>query len=868
LSRRPPGAPVFMGYQDWGVKQDTLTLRASGREPGAHHVAVLYSGAGYAMQRPSQEVQVRAPSVGPEFIQRWLAADALVDAGDTFRWERVRNLTLAEVAALRQDAMSGRKLAFTSPAVSAVEISATWFNGNPLTPSHGTSKQRWNVEHFSGSQWLEGETLTLRIVQAPAAAAHSFQVDASGRAIDIIVPKGMQVRLEARSLIPKALMDSIDARLQKAALVMSDPDIARPYVPHASGQAYESREPQVMWIESLPEVPATAGLFDLDPADIHLRVPLTSTDAQEIALVFEPALPRSAHWIARVELEHKRWQWSGYPIRFPASGALEDWLPLYAGVKDYMPELPTAGFSTQLLPGGRWELQSLVMKPISLSAVRPANHMGIVATAIPRFAKLLDAATLARPQPTHVFNHVPGVSRRGGERLAAPVWNEAIPMPRTVHVDAAGNVTQVSRGNLLVLADPLYDTSDTAAFGGIAERIEFDVVATWDVAKTPAAPRILEAGPNPIFHGAPQPTEAQPGFDIDPVFGLTYDKATGGRAAQSGIVLRPSNTKGRWTLAKCRLRRFVLPHLILGMELSGAAVQTPVGWSGSLALRQVEQSWVPQDFVIYSDAPASNVRLPGYSIQLPSAPGTFARAYLVTWHRERWAQAEPTWRPLVRLYERGSTYADWTLRRQLTPFDAGVGDFAPLGKGEGSLALSYQGTGRAYRIDASDFTDSRWLTFIGGFGLEVPPSGEQIEVVRAGNGYSVRPLNAAPMPRLGTKDDLCPSLLIVFAPQLDLMRGRIESEGGELVGVYAARQVVPGSSVHFDEAVLPCDRSPVECQALLIQVQRHNVGSPEHVIAAGRWTDMVECLFPQESSNKEASLRFLPEYIGPLRLKD
>ena len=122
------------------------------------------------------------------------------------------------------------------------------------------------------------------------------------------------------------------------------------------------------------------------------------------------------------------------------------------------------------------------------------------------------------------------------------------------------------------------------------------------------------------------------------------------------------------------------------------------------------------------------------------------------------------------------------------------------------------------------------------------------------------------MPRLGSKDDLRPSLLLVFAPQLDLMRGRIESEGGELVGVYAAKLVVPGSSVHFDEAILPCDRAPGECQALLIQVQRHNVESPEHVIAAGQWMDMVECLFPQESRNKEASLRFLPEYIGPLRI--
>lgn len=53
----------------------------------------------------------------------------------------------------------------------------------------------------------------------------------------------------------------------------------------------------------------------------------------------------------------------------------------------------------------------------------------------------------------------------------------------------------------------------------------------------------------------------------------------------------------------------------------------------------------------------------------------------------------------------------------------------------------------------------------------------------------------------------------------------------------------------------------------MIQVQRHNVEAPEHVIAAGRWTEMIECLFPQEDTNKEASLRFLPEYLGLLSIK-
>lgn len=865
LSRRPPGAPVFIGYKDWGVTQDTLTLRAAGVEPGSHHVAVLYSGAGYRLPQPAQEVQLRAPSVGLGFIERWLAADALAEMGDLFQWERVRQLTRAELEALQADAASDGQVVFTHPAVFAVEISATWFTGDPSTPAYGPDKLEWKLEHFRAGHWLQAETLELRIVQASGTAAslRRFTLNATGPVIDIVVPKGMQVRLAARSLIAKDLLEGNYARLHKGALVMSDPKIERPYVPHAGAQAYESRVPQVMWIESLPEVPADADLFDFRPADFQLRTPASIADLQEIAVTFQPASPRSAHWIARVELEQKRWQWSSYPVRFPASGTLEKWLPLYAGTKDYMPALPSAGFTTKW-DGGHWLLDELVMKPVPLVAVRPANHMGFVLKAVPRFAKLLADDTLARIKPSHVFDHVPGVPRAGGERLAAPVWSEAIPMPQTVTVDASnGNLSQASRGNLLVLADPLYDTSDTGAFGGIAERVEFDVVATWYTSTPPARGRILEAGPNPIYHGAPLPTEPQPGFEVDTIFGLTYDKAPGGRAAQTGIVLRPSNTKGRWTLAKCRLRRLVLPHLMIDTELPGVA--SGGSWVGNLGLRQVEQNWVPQDFVLYTVQQITGANLPDYAIRFPEATGNFARAYLVTWHRDRWAQAEPKWRPLVRLYERHASVAEWSLKAQVTPFDMGVADFEPLGKGEGSLKLTYKGTATAYRIDVSDFTESRWLTFIGSFGQEVPPGPEQIEVVRAGNGYAVRAKAGSPMPVLGARHHVRPSLLLIFAPQLDLMRGRIETEGGELVGVYAANQV-QGGSVTFDEAILPCTRDIGLCQALLIQVQRHNVESPEHVIAAGRWADLIGGLFPQEADQKEATMRFLPEYIGPMKI--
>ncbi|WP_454902878.1 hypothetical protein [Variovorax gossypii] len=866
LSRRPPGAPVFVGYDDWGVKQDTLTFCGAAVEPGSHHVAVLFSGDGYRSPQPgkppsqAQEVELRAPSVGPGFIERWMSADALVGAGDAFRWKRVQALTIDEIKALQADAASNQKLVFTHPAVSAVEIRATWFAGN-LKVSDRADTIKWMVEHLRAGHWLQAETLKIRIRQTSSTdpLERKFELDPAGHYLDIVVRRGDQVRLEARSVLPKDLLEGDNARLHKGALVSSDPKVVRPYEPHGA-QAYASREAQVLWIESLPEVPVTADLFNFKPEDFRLVKPTSAAMPQEIALELSHASPLSAQWITRVELEHKRWQWSGYPARFPASGALEKWLPLYSGTKDYMPVLPSAGFTTAW-NAGKWFLDALVMKPVPLPAIRPANHMGFVVKAVPRFAKLLADTTLARIEYTHVFDHVPGISRLG-PRLAAPVWNEAIPMPQTVAVDpSSGKRSQASRGNFLVLSDPVYDTSDTAVFGGIAERLEFDVVATWYMPTLPGSERVLEAGPNPVFHGAPPAAEPQPRFEADTIFGLTYDKAPGGRAAQTAIVLRSSNTQGRWTLAKCRIRRFVLPNLMLDTKLDGTV--TAGRWTGGLGLRQVEQGWVPQDFVLYSDQAIASADLSSYPIQFPVVAGNFARAYLVTWHRDRWAQAEPKWRPLVRLYERHADYAEWSIKEQLTPFDAG--DFAPLGKGEGSLILKYQGDATPYRIDVSEFAESRWLSFIGSFGREVPAGPEHIEVARSGSGYRVRAMEAGRMPVLGAKDDLRPTLLLIFAPQLDLMRGRVETEGGELVGVYAANQV-QGATVTFDEAILPCTRAIDECQALLIQMQHHNVEISEHIIAAGKWAELVGGLFPQEEEQKEATIRFLPEYIGPMRI--
>lgn len=872
LSRRPPGSPVFAGFKDWGVTQDTLTFNASRGNPGDHRVAVLYSGPGYkkvkvegreeAKWRPSQEVKLLAPSVGSGFMARWLAADALVDKDDPFRWAAVRRLTLDEVSALHQAAVANERMSFTHPAVSEMELRVSWFAGDLAQEMSPSTAVKRPLSYFDHTRWMTTEGLKLRITQADSTdpALRRFQWNNADQCVDVVVPKGMQARLDALSLIPKNMVEGDNARLQREALVDDAHPDKRPYVWRAGDNVFATREPQVLWIESLPDVPLDADLFNFEPSHFTLLAPASLLEPQQVRLEYKDT-QRAAHWIVGIELEQKRWQWSGYPVQFPAAGSVAKWLPLYPGARDDMPALPDAAFSTRWV-AGQWLLERLVMNPVLLPAVRPAMHMGMVVRAMPRFANLLSDETLARVKSVHIFDHVRGVPRSDGKRLAPPVWSEAIPLPRTVKHDSMALV-QSSRGNLVVLADPVYDTSDTGRFGGIAERLELDVVATWD--RTAGGISIDEAGPNPIFHGAPAAGESQPTFEMDRPFGLTYDQVVGGRPAQTGVLVRPSKTQGRWTLAKCRLRRLVLPHLMLDAEVGKD--QTAL-----IELRHVDDGWIPQDFVLYSEQEIDKTKLEGlYTIPFPTVKGSFSRAYLVTWHRDRWAGAVPAWRPRVHLYQRHDDIADWTLKGRVTPYDNGVTDFSAGGRGAGAVSLTHGGSATVYRIDVSDFTESRWLTFIGSFEQEVPVDRTYIEVLQhGGGGFEVRTRDGSAMPVLGAKGDLRISLLLLFAPQLDMMRGRVETEGGELVGVYAASEVTKeAASVKFDKAILPCTRDLSKCSALVMQMQRINVQSdpPEYAIEANTWPQLVEGLFPEESKKREAILRLVPEYIGPLEIK-
>lgn len=516
-----------------------------------------------------------------------------------------------------------------------------------------------------------------------------------------------------------------------------------------------------------------------------------------------------------------------------------------------MPRLPNGNFVSNFT--NAWYLKSALMHPVPLPAPRAANHMGLILTPIPRFASLLSKEVLKRCAPIHLFAVVPASPREATQRLQPPVWMEAIPLPQSM--DAKGMAC--APANLAVFRDPVYDTADTAVLGGIAEKLELDVPGTWE-------PHQLEIGVNPIFHAAPRGSKA-PWLTLDLPFGLSYDRVVGGRPAQTAAVIRVQGGEGKWVLAKCRLRRLVDPELVAGSEI---AINKKVA---TLNLRLVEDGWIPEDVAIYSTKPLGKIDFgSGCTLDFPPAAATVPTVCLITWHRERWGASKPTWRPLLKVYQTEKDTRTWTTSPDVSRA-VGDKDFVSEGSRQIELKLDVEATVR--RLAVSDYTESRWLTFIGSFEREVPVLKDALKIKLSGKALILTTTPKTKLPQLFQAGQLRSSLLLVFEPRRDLMRGEFAQDGGELCGVYAmAKQPESDTGpATFDVALLEAKGDIKGCNAVLIQLQRHNVEQtvPEWTMVANDWPKMIEMMFPSQqpdSSGAEASFRLLPEFIGEIKI--
>lgn len=881
LSRQVPGLATFGEFDDLGLSSETFTHNHLQLANERSNILVLFEGTHFSKSRSRVLLGVRAPTCSSRFAQRWLAADALAPTGSDFRWHKLRSWDRDSIEKLSQDVLrevprnnqtKRAEVAVTHPAIDMLKMRVTWFDrkGNSQDDrTDGSKAVEWiDLLHLDGTKWLKPEGFQIRV---ELGTVRDLKRD--GDVLVVTVPPRMTARVDIHSVIRH------DYAI-KPATARFQPDVLKDFrdeATQADGTAgllrLVSKASSVLWSEGLSDTaPSIPPAYD---GMLKLRRPVALNDPAEIGVEMNTASTVDAEWISGFSVVPKRWRWSGYPVDFPAgqSSGLGDWVPLYAGVSNELPGHPDGTFSTRLDTTKGWLLKATLMEPVRLPGVRIARHVGIETVPRLRHASILGDEVLRgigsrNPLPLYELLH--GISAwTEDSRLQPPVWQESVPLPQAFAADRGGSPVPAGRGALLLLEDPLYDTGDLAEKGGVAERLDLDLVATW-------VDQVREAGANPIMH----PPTALPGlnFSVEPPFGLTYDQSHGGYPAQTGVVVLTEHSSGKWLLAKFRIRRYVEPDFMRGAELAPAS-----DGRFTLPLRRSDVNWIPTDFVVDGTVSGIAIALGSYRYELVLPAGAAAGTrLLVSWHKEQWAAAEGTWRPQVVRQERKAGTGTWvSTSTKATGFDQKF-DFktlAPLDQPGLVLTLPAGVVAKSAprRVLMSDYTQGRWLTFIGSFGVALGDSASY-KLKRVGGGFSLTSSLPA-LPTFSAADSLTPTLLLVFRPVPDAMQGALEADGGALVGVYASNSVATHT---FDHGILPLPANePIaNCKAVIIQAQRPHLGTADDLIPLRDWEEVQRMLLPDEhptevpaggglasakkAATREATLRLLPEYLGPL----
>jgi len=901
LSRQTPGLARFVDVDDNGVTEDTLCFAALAAEarttlesPKAADVhaaladgslsarpkvVTLFDGDAYAKTQPASDFTLRAPGCSARFIQRWLNTDWLSASATPSRWDRIATATQQQIdeliqCALTEAAKPGGGRSVTNPAVVALRVNVSWIDEMGRTFADATDQPatlRLPLSHVSaGPAWLWDEQFSVR---AQRGAKRQLQRDNSGRVV-VTVPPGFRARIDVASIVDSAYFDDTGTR---ARLV---PSLIKDFTDEGNGLS-ASASCVTQWIEALSDV--AVEVPDAFVSALDLAYPGHGTDRAEMTVMFDTSTTLPARWLRGFTATARRWRWSGYPVEMPAAGAanpatlLEPWLPIYVGTDNSQPAHPDGAFVTAVNQSHGWLVSGCVMQPVHLPEQRVAMHAGLELTPILRFRSILKPALVERVERDPVrrafrYTVLRGASDwTGHARFPVPVWSEHIPLTETQRVLERGTAQPqaTGKGALLLFNDALYDTSDGAALGGIGERLDVDVVGTWRGG-------IDEIGPNPIFHGAPAADYVPPRLVLDPPFGLSYDQAVAGAPVQTAVVLRPADgdDDGLWLLARIRVRRYVDPDFRLDGPLQPAVAEATGGVRFSLSTRLNDNDWVPCDVAIDASEPVPAMQIyidnGPFTLTLPEDPPGMppARRYLLSFEKGRWSGATPMWRAHVALLARRGETSAWDTMNVSSAYKQRD---LPALHAESVVQLEttiLQAPPLVRRLLMSDFTDARWVSLIGSF--EQPglgdPSRYAFEV--SADGIAIVARDDAPLPVVRSNDDLRPTLLLFFRPQPDVMRGTLETHGGRLVGVYSATGPSAQKCI-FDTQVLPLGDVPAKkCQAVLISVQQRHTGEDTIKIDRDDWTTLRGALFPVQSSQvTEASMRLLPEYLGPLSEK-
>lgn len=619
-------------------------------------------------------------------------------------------------------------------------------------------------------------------------------------------------------------------------------------------------------------------------------------------------------WLASFVGQQHDWCWSGHPADLPVNNtSLEKWVASLAGVGSFRDSFEH-NLEVEFRNNANWSFSnasSVTLKRFDLARYRPARYLAATYSPRLRFRSWLNPAHISvKAIESEVFavgNVIPGAmpfDQGGGyQRLPMPAFNRAVPLTMSlVSADKRGE-----NGNLLLLDEALYRTDSLAHFGGVGERIELDLLET-------RVADISEIGFNPIFSAWKDLAlkDKKLGIVTDLPFGLTYDQGFNGKVAQSGLVVRPTNSEGYWTMAKIRMRRYVLPETQVGGELDKAKWDGARHvWEGMLQTRKEGDEVVPEDFSIDFKLDPSGAAKPvsltvghviysGNKIPQPSNPAagaTIIYRWLCSWHKGIWGTGgEPTWRMQIVVQSRNhmeewhdvpeqrvSCYSSIDWKPPIDPVVLSIAPHAGIRQPEWNVS----------RIAISDYTAPIWLTFIGSFRscLDLP---DKYRLVRnhtdrtwqlqktdgkpKENFSDETHLALQPPPLVNTdwsRENPTFHLLQLFDPAPDVLRGASDASAGVLCGW--AKSNGTGKFGCFDKGTnwdkLKTAKFAYLCTFQTTNTQEDLKGDQYQLDSFEE--KIIPLMFPcdaleqtSEFKSRESYIRALPEFLGPMPIVD
>jgi hypothetical protein len=881
-------------------------------------------------------VTLAPPAATRDFVNCWLATDRLeqLTGNNNFSDKDFTPATvLAFVDKFRNERSPHREY---HPAVTALGIEFDFGDPSVYPPAYVTAPITRTKKNANGELDAKGETVRIEISVKPGLTQPGSPKYTPGQVhqVSLEIPPGCVVRLRSYALVDNDYFDSSDSRQRFYQTL-----------PHEDVKAFprhRSFGPIEYWVESLPKWEKTPSP-ESDYLDIEVARPAIANEYAQ-RLLFKPGALR-ADWIHAVEINRHSWHWTGYPVSFPPwqQGAeLMRWLPAFAGAESNRElltrELPTRiegrawRFGSDELNLGVQEGQLVLHEHRLRAGERPSQYAAYTVKPVVRFASWLDPSHPSdgkwpRDLARDIFAAADVIQGMGafGEtlRLPAPAFEFHIPLTASYQYDPSESygglpLGRSVNGNLLIFGDAIRRTDSFARSGGIGDTIEVDVLRTRrvDAAKQDFA----QLGPNPIFHAAPGGTGMLPPdfhdrtLRVSEPHGLTYDLVRNAKVAQTAILVQPAKRNAadesqptvddvpdEWLLAQVRVRRLILPETQLNSELQAPdnePMRFPLRW------RTEGMERVPYDFALdinltaraspalTIDVVAEDDSQESYQLDIPDPLPTEKRVrLLVSFHKGRWdpeqpagpLQGLPYWAPQVYAQVQNNTTLGWTTIRKLTCHGK-----LPWSWRTGKLKLSVANASkpRAYAVQLSDYTDARWLLFMGripGTGKQPPEEyrltpriqDETLRLSLAGGAFGV--LTPPPVPSASTPEPWLDKaveffVLFVSAPQSDLIGG---VHGAEDFGLLTFRPVPDAGAkrtLEFEQMGGPRITDVSKLQgAIGVLCSFQRISSPstqERQFSVDSFDRLLEAMFPPDASDewrpRESLVRPTGSHWGPM----